>query len=246
MNDKAILYKAQERGFYQSNHYSMFYTFAFEKYRLTKNKHFGVLNTFNEVELLGGERTQATLQSNVEILVLVLEGEIKYHDSLTNHELLQFGDIQVISTGNNLSYSFSNASNRQKARFLEIRVYANEINTKPKYFKSSFNFNLFNNMLQPLLMPRVKGFLEYLPVNQCVWLNVGNFTKGQSIFYPAQKEKNGIYVFVLVGSIKINNYELTAKDGIGIWETQDIKITIEEDAKIIILDIASLYSFDFN
>lgn len=241
MIHKFILNEAKDRGLYQDEHYSMFYTFPFEKYRQTKHRLFGVLNALNEIKLLAGSGIKATLQSNVEVLLLVLEGAIWYHDSIANHQLLKAGDIQIISTGNNLSYAFSNASQNQNARFLEIRVYSNEINTKPKYFKNSFNFGTFDNQFQVAVMPKVIRLLQYLPINQCVWLSIGNFTQGQKIHYPCQKEKNDIYVMVLSGSISINGNQLAANDGIGIWDAHHIDINIQEDAKIIILDLKPFF-----
>ena len=63
---------------------------------------------------------------------------------------------------------------------------------------------------------------------------------GQLIIYEKTRKKsgNGIYAFVLKGDFRIGNIVVKERDGLGIWDTDTIKITANSaDAEILLMEV---------
>ena len=76
-----------------------------------------------------------------------------------------------------------------------------------------------------------------LLINQDAWFSIGNFDKETQIDYNIKKDNNGVYIFVIDGTISINNNQLNKRDGFGLFNTKSFDITIEPNSKILIMDI---------
>jgi redox-sensitive bicupin YhaK (pirin superfamily) len=74
-------------------------------------------------------------------------------------------------------------------------------------------------------------------INQDAWLSLGNLEAGKKEVYPVHKEGNGVYVFVLEGTIKIGDVELNKRDATGIWETSEIEIEAVTNTEILVIDV---------
>ena len=48
---------------------------------------------------------------------------------------------------------------------------------------------------------------------------------------------NGVYIFMLEGSIEVLGQELQRRDGFGVWEVSEIDLTIMEDAEILLMEV---------
>lgn len=76
-----------------------------------------------------------------------------------------------------------------------------------------------------------------LLINQDAWFSIGHFDKETQIDYNIKKDNNGVYIFVIDGTISINNNQLNKRDGFGLFNTKSFDITIEPNSKILIMDI---------
>lgn len=51
------------------------------------------------------------------------------------------------------------------------------------------------------------------------------------------KKGNGVYAFVLKGSVKIGDRVLNERDGLGIWDTQSFNIEAVEDTEVLLMEV---------
>ncbi|MBC7495202.1 MAG: pirin family protein, partial [Flavobacterium sp.] len=58
--------------------------------------------------------------------------------------------------------------------------------------------------------------------------------------YTLKKEGNGLYAFVISGTIEINNQELATRDGLGITNFTKLDIKATTAAKFLLMEIPML------
>ncbi|MNY69834.1 hypothetical protein D3C86_2078360 [compost metagenome] len=67
---------------------------------------------------------------------------------------------------------------------------------------------------------------------------MGDFDKGVQTTYDFKKKGNGVYAFILKGDFTINGQELNERDGLGVWDVQQLDITANsEDASILLMEV---------
>ena len=66
---------------------------------------------------------------------------------------------------------------------------------------------------------------------------MGNLEKGFTNTYAIKDKANGVYAFVLEGTINIDGQNLNKRDGFGVWNTDMINIKATSDAKVLLMDV---------
>jgi hypothetical protein len=49
-----------------------------------------------------------------------------------------------------------------------------------------------------------------------------------------------VYLFLINGTATVNGQLLYSRDGIGIWDTDNIEISIGEDAELLLMEVPML------
>ena len=76
-----------------------------------------------------------------------------------------------------------------------------------------------------------------LSIYQDAWISTCNIKKGEQIKYQLHHPYNGVYLFIINGTIKVDDIELNSRDGIGIYEANFFDINILEDSKILLVEV---------
>ena len=74
-------------------------------------------------------------------------------------------------------------------------------------------------------------------MNQDAYLSLTDLDKERSLNYKIHAKENGVYAFLIGGEISVINETLSKRDGIGIWETEDILIKANQDSKVLIIEV---------
>ena len=74
-------------------------------------------------------------------------------------------------------------------------------------------------------------------IYQDAWFYLADFDTNFSKTYSINKEDNGMYVFVISGTITVNGQELETRDGFGIWDFTNIEISAVTEAKFLMMEI---------
>ncbi|MBC7747275.1 MAG: pirin family protein, partial [Methylotenera sp.] len=171
-----------------------------------------------------------------EIISIPLEGDLEHQDSMGNTTVIKEGDIQAMSAGTGIFHSEYNKNKDQSVKFLQIWIYPNKKNVTPRYDQITLNLNDRHNKLQQILSPKPED--EGVWIHQDAWFHIGKFDNDFSTSYELKKAGNGIYAFVLKGDFTIGNIDLNERDGLGIWDTNAIKITANSaNAEILLMEV---------
>ena len=66
---------------------------------------------------------------------------------------------------------------------------------------------------------------------------MGNLDQGTTLDYDRKKEGNGLYVFVIKGSVKVDGQELGERDGLGITDFDKVTFEATTDAEILLMEV---------
>ncbi len=66
---------------------------------------------------------------------------------------------------------------------------------------------------------------------------MGNLDKGTTLDYNRKLEGNGLYVFVIKGSVKVDGQELEQRDGIGITDFDKVSFEATSDAELLLMEV---------
>jgi redox-sensitive bicupin YhaK (pirin superfamily) len=140
-----------------------------------------------------------------------------------------------MSAGTGIQHSEYNKSVEKEVKFLQIWVFPNKKNVEPRYDQISIREIEKENKFYQVLSPNKDD--QGVWIHQDAWFNLGKFSKGSSDEYTIQKAGNGVYAFVLEGEVEIDGQVLSKRDGMGIWDTEKIKLVAHKDARVLLMDV---------
>ena len=177
---------------------------------------------------------------NMEIISIPLEGDLEHKDSMGNVAVIKHGDIQVMSAGTGIFHSEYNKNNDKRVKFLQIWVFPNKKNVKPRYDQITLNVDDRHNTFQQILSPDKEDAGVW--IYQDAWFHLGKFDKGITKEYRLKKSGNGVYVFILNGEVAVNGVNLAERDGMGITDIERLTVTaISQDAEVLLMEVPMTY-----
>ncbi len=234
MNMKMDIHKANSRGHANHGWLNSYHSFSFAHYHNPQRMGFGLLRVLNDDVVAGGAGFGTHPHDNMEIVSIPLKGALAHSDSTGTEGIIKTNDVQIMSAGSGLTHSEYNASKNEEVNFLQIWVFPKEKNITPRYEQKTYSPENRLNKWQTVVAPD-NG--EALWINQDSWFSLGKFEKGASTNYKLNKSNNGMYLFIIEGSIKINNEILEKRDALAISGGEDIQIEILEDAELLMIEV---------
>jgi quercetin 2,3-dioxygenase len=231
-----ILHKADTRG--DANHGWLHsrHTFSFADYYNPERIHFGALRVLNDDRVEAGMGFGTHPHENMEIISLPLEGDLEHRDSMGNVAVIKHGDVQVMSAGTGITHSEYNKNKDRLVKFLQIWVFPNKRNLKPRYDQITLKSRDRHNTLQQILSPDPNDAGVW--IHQNAWFHLGRFDRGVSADYTLKAKGSGVYAFVIAGDVTIEGTVLNERDGFGIWGTERISLTADShDAEILLMEV---------
>ncbi|MDN5286368.1 MAG: pirin family protein [Mucilaginibacter sp.] len=236
---QTILHKAETRGHANHGWLSSYQSFSFASYYNPDRMQFGALRVLNDDTVDAGQGFGKHPHDNMEIISIPLEGDLEHKDSMNNVAVIKNGDIQAMSAGTGIYHSEYNNDRDSQVKFLQIWIYPNKKNVEPRYDQLSLNLEDRHNKLQQVLSPNADDAGVW--IHQDAWFHLGKFDKGIETAYTIKKQGNGVYAFILSGQVEINEQVLNTRDALGIWDTDQFKITTVTDAEFLLIDVPMKY-----
>ncbi|MBK8670163.1 MAG: pirin family protein [Saprospiraceae bacterium] len=233
--ENIVLHKAETRGHANHGWLDSHHTFSFANYYNPDRMHFGVLRVLNDDVVSGGMGFGTHPHDNMEIISIPLEGDLEHKDSMGNVAVIKNGDIQVMSAGTGIQHSEKNKSQAKQVKFLQIWVFPNKKNVTPRYDQLTLVAKDRHNKLQQILSPNADD--EGVWIHQDAWFHLGTLDKGNAQKYTLKKKGNGVYAFVINGNITIEGQNLASRDGLGIWNQDEINLTAMSNAEILLMEV---------
>ena len=235
---KAIFYPAKERGHADHGWLNARHSFSFGQWYNPEKVHFGALRVLNDDIVAAGAGFPTHPHDNMEIVTIPLSGAIAHKDSTGGNGIINAGDVQIMSAGTGVRHSEFNASQTEALNLLQLWVFPKLENIKPRYDQKSYNTADRKNKWQVVVSPdETDGGLW---INQDAIFALTDLNEGTTISYKKKFSNNGVYFFVIDGSLKIGDQNLEKKDAVGISETDDIAISSVTASRLLAIEIPML------
>ena len=105
--------RAHERGLTDISWLHSRHTFSFGEYYDPKNMGFHALRVINDDIVAPGKGFGTHGHRDMEIITIVVEGELEHRDSLGHGEVLRPGEVQVMTAGSGIRHSEFNPSHHR-------------------------------------------------------------------------------------------------------------------------------------
>ncbi|MBP6515965.1 MAG: pirin family protein [Chitinophagales bacterium] len=230
---KTVIHKAESRGAADHGWLKAKHTFSFANYYDPSRIHFGVLRVLNDDWVAPTMGFGMHPHDNMEIITIPLEGALRHRDSMGNEGVIEKNEVQVMSAGTGVYHSEHNASSERPVSLLQIWVMPNAKNVEPRYMQKRFDAADRQNQWQTIVSPDKSG----LWIHQDTWFSLGDFSKENTITYTLNKASNGVYLFVIDGSIEVGGETLSKRDGMGINDVNEVTIKAFSDAQVLLMEV---------
>lgn len=232
---KTVVHPANSRGHADHGWLRSFHSFSFASYYNPERMHFGVLRVLNDDSVAAGRGFNTHRHDNMEIISIPLEGDLEHKDSMGNTTVIRAGDIQVMSAGTGVSHSEFNKNLDKEVKFLQIWVIPNKKNVEPRYDQIALSDIALKNSFYQVLSPHPPD--QGVWIHQNAWFHLGSFDEGRSGRYPLRDKRNGVYIFVLDGEVNIEGKQLKERDGMGIWDVEEISVNSTSKSRILLMEV---------
>lgn len=236
---KINIHKSSDRPFADYGWLKTRHSFNFADYFNPLRERFGIIRVLNDEIIEPGCGFDMQEQKNLEILLLPLNGELKYQDQTGNKTILSHEEALIISAGAGIIHAFGNNSESLPLEVLQIWLFPNVKDIEPRIQCLQFNSRERKGKLQVIASPEIIS--DVLWINQHAWISRIDLKRSQSIKYNLNKESNVLLIFVIEGSIHLtDDKDIVAnhRDSLEITEIDGpIEILASLDAKLIFLDV---------
>ena len=216
---------ASTRGNPRADFINSYRTFSFPNYYDSRYMHFSDLQTINDDRVQYAWQVPWHEHKNMEIFGYVIRGSSHHVDSLGNDVEVPAGAVQRMSSGRGISHTEGNTANTPN-RYLQLWIRPNEFDTEPRHdwhqFTREDKLNKFCNIT------------EKLPIKQDARLLAGICTTDFSYTLDTSRK---YYLYVVTGTITVNNIDLIEGDGLSYIDESVITITNANESEIILFDL---------
>ena len=230
---KKIIQRADERGVTELVWLHSRHSFSFGQYYNPMKERFGLLRVLNDDMVEPGEGFGTHAHDNMEIISIVLKGQLKHRDSMGNGSVINEGEIQVMSAGTGITHSEFNPSESDRVNFLQLWIFPRETGIKPRYDQRKFNIS--ENEIIKIVSGEKSDNALY--INQDSSIFFGRFNEKKDLTFKIDKKGYGAYLFILEGSVILNGDTLQRRDAAGISETDSFIITTDAQSEFLIINV---------
>jgi redox-sensitive bicupin YhaK (pirin superfamily) len=226
--------KAADRGHANHGWLDTFHTFSFGEYHDPQQMGFRALRVINEDRVEPGKGFGTHGHRDMEIITLVLQGELEHKDSMGHGEILRPGEFQHMSAGRGIRHSEFNPSATEAVHLYQIWLLPSQTGIQPAYEQKRFDPQEQQGRLRLVASP--DGAQESLPIQQDARIYLANLQQGQTVEHTFEPGRYG-WLQVLRGSVTANGHNLDTSDGIAINNESRLTLTTGDKAEVMLFDL---------
>lgn len=218
------IFLADQRGLKQTHQLKRWSTFNFEDFNDVNKTAIDRLYMLNDDQLAGWQRTTFEVEKDSYVLILPITGAVNYADDKDNETDIDVEEGLVVFAEQGTRVRLTNPFKNDIVNYLCICLRADEAAPNTPQF---FNFDLTNG-----------NELISLTTNSLPFkFSIGRFDGRKE----AMEQINGnatFYAFVINGAFEIDGRLLHEKDGLALWNTNNIELeALSNNAVVLILEL---------
>jgi redox-sensitive bicupin YhaK (pirin superfamily) len=206
-----------------------YWLFSFDQYNDPANVRWGPLRVFNDDVIEAGQGFPTHPHREMEIITVVLEGEITHEDSMGNRGVVKAGEVQRMSAGTGLTHSEFNLGDHPLAlpgtRGLE-----------PSYDQKKFDPSLWAGRLYPVASGQ--GHEDAVTFHTDAAIYRASLSDSAAVEFMAGDDRK-VFIYVTSGTVDINGVIVNTKDQARIGQEAALAIRAVDAAEFILIDVPS-------
>ncbi len=229
----------ENRGKTITENLNSFHTFSFAQYFDPFNMGFSDLRVINDDILKPEGGLDFHSHANMEIISIVLDGELSHKDTSGGSEILKPGDVQVMSAGSGITHSEVNPSFTNYSRFFQIWILPNKKNLNPAYSTKYFPKNQMENKMKLIVSGNGKDGSLKIHQDAEIYRCFINLDITVSYDIPPNRK---LWIQVANGAIDINSNILESGDGMSIVDERGyLDITgVDRESDFLLFNLRNL------
>lgn len=233
---KKILYKAEERGKGNYDWLLSRHSFSFANWYDASRMGFGSLRVLNDDIIAPDTGFSMHEHQDMEIITIVTSGTLTHRDSMGNKGTVCVGEVQVMSAGTGVAHSEYNDSKEEPLALFQIWIEPKTTGTEPRYDQKALTQSTDSSLL--LVSPDTR--MGSLCIGQDAFITRIQLSEKPNTTYTSYVAENGLYVFVIHGTVEIDGTVLNPRDSMGITEAGVIRLDARGMADVLVIEVPVL------
>ncbi|MBW2511579.1 MAG: pirin family protein [Deltaproteobacteria bacterium] len=234
--------RAQDRHFPDFGWLQTYWLFSFASYYDPHNIQFGALRVFNDDVVAPGTGFPTHPHEEMEIITIVLDGEMTHQDSMGNKAVIRAGDVQRMSAGTGLTHSEFNFA-EQPVHFYQIWVLPDTPRLEPSYDQRSFTPDQWRNRLLPVASGQ--AIENVVSFNTDATIYRGQLDAGNRLNFDNTAGRRA-FVYLTEGELTIDGLVLNKADQARVDTEKPLCLVACADAEFILVDVPSCKGWGYN
>ncbi|GAB4369160.1 MAG: pirin family protein [Bryobacter sp.] len=210
------------------------HTFSFADYYDPRHVSFRALRVINEDWVAGGRGFGMHPHRDMEIMTWVRSGRLEHADTMQNREVINPGELQVMSAGTGVFHSEYNPDPQEPVHLFQTWIYPDKRGIEPHYEQKPFPAEDRQGRFQVLASN--DGHNGSLVINADAVLSAADIPAGQTATYELARGR-GAWLQVADGEVEVNGVSLKTGDGAAIEDETTLAVAAKETAHVLLFDL---------
>lgn len=211
------------------------HTFSFADYHDPAHMGFRSLRVINEDRVAPGGGFGMHGHRDMEIISVVLDGQLEHRDSLGHGAVLQPGEVQRISAGTGVRHSEFNPSPDKAVHFYQIWLLPDRPGHEPRYGQQAFAAEDRQNRWQTIAS--ADGRDCSLSIYQDAVVALADVSAGAELTRDIAPGRH-LWLQLLRGSVNVGGFTLRAGDGLALSSEKELRVAALEASELLAFDLA--------
>ncbi|MFC4304837.1 pirin family protein [Cohnella boryungensis] len=220
-----------DHGWLKSN-----FSFSFADYHDPDNMAFGPMRVLNDDSIAPTKGFGMHPHREMEIVTLVLEGELEHQDSLGNRAVTRWGGIQRMSAGTGVFHSEYNSSATETLDLLQMWFIPAVKGVDPSYETTEFDKDDLVGKWVPIASSAGEaGKVAHVHQDMTIYLTEISSEGSMDYKQPAGRK---VFLFVLEGEVEVNGEtRLARRDAARIEDVAELTLGSGAGARLMLIDL---------
>ena len=225
----ANIFNSAKRGVKETANYTCYSTFCFNDSQNEYREPFGQLKFLNDESLSPLESGTYTHEEDTQVLLLPITGALNYCHAAHNEVLVRSEQVKVIEVKKGASYTFTNPFEKEWINYLHIGFKISASQQEPQSTLQDIQFR----KMDELVSFGFTGETKDQPLG-----SIGIYQGRSEGHYNLRNPNNGVFVYIIKGAFEVQGRLLEHRDGLSLWDTEEIEFeALSNNAIILLLEI---------
>ena len=223
---------AAERHFSHYGWLKTYWLFSFSDYHDPANIRFGSLRVFNDDIIAPGGGFPTHPHREMEIVTVVLDGELTHEDSMGNRGVIKAGEVQRMSAGTGVTHSEFNLGEKP-LHLYQIWIIPGKDGRPPSYDQKGFDRSSWENRLFPVASGRsIPGAVTF---HSDATIYRAALDAGREITIEETAGRK-IFIYLTGGEISVNDHTMKENDQARIDVETPVTIRAGERSELVVIE----------